>query len=664
MAFTLSSQPQESPKGRFTLSSTPETEPEESFGKEAARTALQAPLGYLKKYPASYVPDIVNALAQGATPEVAAELEESDWINQMFNPEHPSINREQVTQVGREAIGKYAPSQENLEGLIEHFTGAPLRPQGPVQEAFRLGGMAAGFRPGGVGQKAAAGAIAPVAKETLEAIGLPPALAEIAGLVLSGVAPLPNSVGKATKPSGLTTRRFESVKKPTHVSPETANRISSKVEGDFRKIADKHLTKNKTYAELKENPNYKNEVSEIFDEVKGLSRTIPGEVAPEEVGKAFDTRRKTLSAESRGFTPSEYEKTLNKEIGELRNDIAASSRKTLFANDLETQFRKNNQSLGELFEPGKSSAANRAKKNALLEYNRAIEDVIEQKWPASQFSRLFKESNERWSQLMAVEEADAFIDSIFKDKIDYKHAKKLLDSEYYQRPFQKLLGKEGYKDIRQLVEDLASTEKPMKLIRRAQKEGWSDVAKKAVLFGFVPPAGYAREGFKIAKDVWKSLLSQPKLAVKWDHGLNAFKNGKWAQADKDFTELHNEIKRNAPKHPEVEVPKKAPAAPKQAQTVNITPKTKEVAGGQTKRLIGPSHSKQIIHQKPSPKPKPSLHEMTQKSKKYKFSKSIQILKDEIKVLEKRLRVTKNKSERLKTKQQIDHINKLISKSIK
>ena len=81
--------------------------------------------------------------------------------------------------------------------------------------------------------------------------------------------------------------------------------------------------------------------------------------------------------------------------------------------ELVEQYRDNNRSLGEYFEPGASKALNRAKKDVLLDQNRAIASVLEKTNP--ELSKVFKEGNERWSKIMDVEAIDSFVSDMFPE---------------------------------------------------------------------------------------------------------------------------------------------------------------------------------------------------------------------------------------------------------
>lgn len=159
----------------------------ESNLKYAIRTALQAPLGFAKSI--TWPMDIVKLIG---TTESQQELE--DWetnldtlkktFPQMKFPE--KIDREKFIQAIQSA-SEMVPTQENVERVIEEKTGIPLQPKTGLQKDIRLGGEAAGFKPGGIAQKAIAAPVAASTSFGLKQIGIPEEYSEGIGILLSQV---------------------------------------------------------------------------------------------------------------------------------------------------------------------------------------------------------------------------------------------------------------------------------------------------------------------------------------------------------------------------------------------------------------------------------------------------------------------------------------------
>lgn len=502
-------------------------EPQESASKEVARTLAQVPLGVAKSHPLSYGADLFKIAAEGASKNVLAELHENDPD---FDPE--------IAEQARQKSMAYVPTQQLAEELIEKHTGAPLTPKTGLQKGVRLASSAASFRKGGPLAKGTAAVVAPSVKKGLETIGVPEGPAETAGLLASGVAPAPG-FEKIVKPSGMAARRFENVSKPTKVTPGRASAIKESVEKDFKQIGEKILGKNKTYSALKEDSLFKEKIGELFEDVEHLASNVEGKIHTEDLKGAFKSRYN--SRESKGITPDEYERSFKKEVKKLVHEIPYDE---FTATQGVEQFRKNNKSLRELYEPGKSSAANRAKKEAILEYNRSLEDVFKKKYPDSEFNKLFEFTNKRWQEISDVEQIESFIGEVFDGKINYGKAKQIFrkDKETVSRPFKRLLGEKGFEDFKSLTEDLLSTEKGMSYIKKAEDAGFSDLAKVAAHYTISPTTAKAHTVAKYGKVAYQMLLDKPQIAVTWKNALDHLKKGNYKEAQVGFVALDKAVK--------------------------------------------------------------------------------------------------------------------------
>jgi hypothetical protein len=422
--------------------------------------------------------------------------------------------------------------------LIENKTGIPLTPKNTLQKTLRLGSTAATFRPGGIGQKLTAGATAPLVKKGLEELGVPEGIAEFGGLATSGFVPGPELV-KSVKPSGLTTRRFEKTNSPKNVSAARHEAITEALEGDFKKISSDILEKkSKTFSALKEDSLFKEKIGDLFGKVEDLAKEIPGKIHTDDLRNVF--KKRYNSREMKGISPDEFERAFRKEVREINKSIPI---KDLTPPQLVEQFRKNNKSLKELFEPGKSAASNRAKKDALLEYNRSIEDVIKKKYPDTEFSDLFEFTNKRWQEINDIEQIDKFVQDIFNGKVDFSKAKQLFakSKDHVQRPFKRILGEEGFQEMKQLTEDLLSTEKSLGYIKKAKEAGFGELAKTASLYLINKKVGAARTIGKSAKSLYQMLLDKPQLRVTWNNAISNLKNGNYKEAQKYFTQIDKAV---------------------------------------------------------------------------------------------------------------------------
>lgn len=520
---------------------TPLEEPQEdSWLKSGIRSALQIPLGAAQKF--TYPLNLLQLFGQG---EALAGLEElSDERIEELKALFPSapwenfkgIDREKYLE-GVQAASNAFPTQQNLERLIEDKTGIPLTPKNKLQNLARLGGTAGAFKQGNIGQKAIAGAIAPATAAGLESVGVPEPLAELAGLgVSSANIPTP-SISRVTKPSGLTTRRFEGITKPTKVSEGRFNKINEKVESDFKKISDDLFEgSNPTYSAMKKDPTFKRNVEGLFEKVTENAESIEGTINPLPLRNGL--RDRVTKNNKGGLTPDEYEKAYRKEMKVVLKDLP---RDEMSAAELVQQYRKNNKSLSGYFEAGKSNNANRAKRDVLLDYNREIAEVIQKKYPDTEFSKLFEQTNKQWSQIKDVESIDKFMEDLFTGKVNYNKGRAFFDKEKVSKPFERLLGEENFNKFETLMDDLMSTEKAMSLVKSAQSQGYKDIGKMAVGYLIHPSLAKGKFIVDVSKTAWKSLLDKPKLMVTWKKGIDNMKNGNFSEAEKAFIALDKEL---------------------------------------------------------------------------------------------------------------------------
>lgn len=506
--------------------------------KSFLRNLAQIPSGFIQKF--TYPLDIIQMMGVGH----ALDPEEIDNLRQASERMGIPFDEQKYIESVQNAAS-YFPTQGNIEKIIEEKTGIPLEAKTPLQKSIKLGSASASIAPGSLFQKAVAGVAAPSISQGLQKAGVPEPIADIAGLGtgvgVSTSAPKV-TVSTAKKPSGLPIRRFEKIDKKTEISEGKLKKIEADLESDFKSISDEIVKESpisKTATELEKNPAFKQEVGKKFQEVEDLSKNLTESVSQE-------TFKKTLSNKSlskKGISPSEYEKEFSGYLKDFSKDI---DKKEIFASDLVEQYRKNNKSLSELYNPSKSYAANRAKKDSLLEYNRAIADVIDLKYPKTEFSKLFKETNKQWSEISDIEAINGFIDKLFDGKIDFSKGKKLFDNKNLSKPFERALG-DKYPRFEQLVKDMLSSEKAFNMLKKAEKQGYKDLVMTGAGYIIHPTLGATKAALSIAKSGYKSLstalIDKPQLIIEWEKGVNALKSGNFKDSEKFFNKLDNQVKK-------------------------------------------------------------------------------------------------------------------------
>lgn len=508
---------------------------EESWGKSVLRSLLQVPAGAAQAF--TFPMDLISLIGTGES----FDPEEIEHLKQISAREGIPFDEEKYMQAIKGASEAF-PTQGNIEKLIEDKTGLPLEPKTDIQKGIRLGATAGKINPGSALQKGAAAATAPAVSYGLKEAGAPEPIADIAGLVASGqIAGKVPSAGlkPKQKPSGMIERRFEGIEKPTKVSPSRYGKINEAIEKDFRGISDKLIEESpvgKTFNALKDDSGFKSKVGDLFQDVEALSEQIPNKFSTKLIKNQIIKKQKSI--QTPGFTESEFNQTYKKNMNKFLRDTPT---KDITAKDLVSQYRANNRALGELYEPGKSSGFNRAKKEALIDYNKIIADTIETGFPDSEFSKLFKFTNKRWSEIKDSETISSFIDDMFKGKVRYDKSENFFKKHNLEGSFKRALGEEIFPKFKTLMNDLMSTKEAHSLLKQAKEKGFSKLSSTGLAYLVSPKLMAGKLTLDASKKVWKSLLDKPKLVFTWGDGVKAMKNKNFAEAQLKFDLLDQDL---------------------------------------------------------------------------------------------------------------------------
>lgn len=500
------------------------------------RTGLQIPQGLAEVTAPGLIASAWQLLGQGEV----LDPEEIEHIKAISEREGIPFDEEKYMEAAQNAL-KYIPTVSNVAREIEEKTGLPLEAKTDLQKGTRFASSLGKITPGTIGQKAVGIGAGLATKAGLEHAGVPEFLSELGGFGAAGLAgsKAPKiDIAKSKKPSGLTTRQFEKLQKPVEVSAKKIKQIDEKLESDFRDIASDIIEKspiNETHSELKNDVSFKLAAEEAFEKVDKLAERITEKVSLDDLKK--DLIKRGAEEKKSGITELEFDKEYNKNIKQFVKDTKG---KEASLSGIIKQYRKNNEAYGKSWESGKSTDYNVAKREALLDYNRTIADTIEKKFPDTEFSNLFKSSNEQWKKIMDAEAIDAYVNDIFKGKINYKKNGEFFNKKQKQI-FKRALGEEGYKNFEQLNKDFMSTEKAYKMMKVAEEKGYSDLAKTGISYLIHPKLAATKVGIGMVKGaykaLWQSLLDKPQLAVTWDKGIKAFQKGDFATAEKQFNKM-------------------------------------------------------------------------------------------------------------------------------
>jgi len=509
--------------------------PDEGFIKSAFRTAYQPISGALQKF--TYPADLFNVLATGS----ALDQEEIDSLKRQANIYGIPFDEEEYKNAALK-ISQYIPTQGNIERGLENLTEIPLEAKTKLQKGLKLAGTAGAFQPGALSQKAVAATTAPTVSAGLQSIGVPEMVSDVVGLgagsLGANITPKVDIVPK-TKPSGLTTQRFEKITKPTEFSESAIKKVNDRLENEFRTLSDKILGESPikdTYENLKNDFSFKQKSAEAFEEVGKLAETYQNKFKT--TALTDELLESATSKKNKGLTPSEFDK---KHKGFIEDFIKDTQKEDFTTSDLVSQYRKNNKSLGEAFEPGQSFAHNNAKREALLDYNKTIANIIEKEHPNTKFSNLFSETNKRWTEISDAQAIDKFFDGLFDGKVQYKKGREFFDKQGMTVPFKRAMGKEGFGKFETLMSDLMTTEKAAKLMQQAKSQGFEKFANTGLHFLVHPKLGSIKFGIDTAKKLYKGafelMLDKPQFTINWDKGVNAAKAGNFKVAEKEFEKI-------------------------------------------------------------------------------------------------------------------------------
>lgn len=516
-----------------------QVEQEEPWWKNVLRTASQVPQGIAE----ATSPGIATGLWHLAGQGESLDPEEIERIRDISEREGIPFDEDAYMEAAQNAAASI-PTVSNIASGIESRTGLPLEPKTGIQKGLRLASSAYKFQGGPASQRAAAGITAPVASQGLQQVGVPEPLAELAGLGVGGVvgSKTPGINLTKTKPSGMPERGFERLKEPTEVPAKKIQQINDKLETDFKTISDEIIKDSpigETAENLKNDPRFKRESKELLDQAQILANDTPGTIPS--MNYKQNLLRQSQN-QMKGFTLNEYKKNYLKFMKEAVENVIPEN---VTHGELVEQYRENNRSLGEYFEPGSSKALNRAKKDVLLDQNRAIASTLEESNP--ELSKVFKEGNERWTKIMDAETVDNFVSDMFPEgkKVDFKHMKNIFDDPNYQRIFKRSLGEKGAKGFEQAVEDMLTAERPYKMMREAQDKGFGDVLLTAKAYLFNPKLGYAKAGFDALRWSYRKLfnatLDEPRIGFNFTKAVNELKQGNFKAAEQGFKEVQAEV---------------------------------------------------------------------------------------------------------------------------
>jgi len=170
--------------------------------------------------------------------------------------------------------------------------------------------------------------------------------------------------------------------------------------------------------------------------------------------------------------------------------------------------------------------------------------------PESEFTNLFKLSNQQYAQVKDLERIDQFFEKTFGgDKINFKEARKFFSDPKVEKSFKNTLGEDALKDVKAIMNDFISTEQQLKLVKKAEQKGLGDILPTVKKWAISPLWGKESALKSVAANVRNDLLANQKFRITWKNALNDLKAERFKKAVDGFKDLDTMVS-NAENQPE------------------------------------------------------------------------------------------------------------------
>lgn len=516
------------PTSRYTFEGYQAPE-EESTGKSIARAAIQAPLGYAQKF--TFPADLASLAAQGATREALGESEAMQDARALY-PENnfPAPLTEEQKQGHLQDLSQNFPTQTNIERMVEEKTGLPLQPKNEIQKSLRLGGEAAGFRGGNIKEKIGAAIAAPAISQTAQAMGAPEEIANLGGLVGSGL-----SIPKISRTKLPTEKLPSGLEKPTalenkyskygKISKEVQEKTIKNLDEEAKKLSAKVLERERPLVKkINEGVDLDKEFQEGFTSLRQTAKKYNPELNVKPVSELMEkTRVDVLGLPN----PSTQTRKIIKDIEAFEKNPPI----TLYDNL--RNFRNLSEKQSEIYE--KSFLHGKQKKYAdfISDYKKSITKSMEETLPKdSEWMKSFKDLNKDYSEYLNTKKAQAILEPIFGKEITAAKLEKAATDIPFQKKLSFALGEKGAQDISQIAKDLKLARESISSIPLKQ----IDLLEKSLPYGYILtdliPYGqlfklpyYAKAAKSGAQHLLGLYLTKPKSRAAYSIVLKEFKNG-------------------------------------------------------------------------------------------------------------------------------------------
>lgn len=554
-------------------------EQEESFGKNAARTALQIPLGRLSLHPRNLIATGLQAAGVGH----ALESDELEHLRMIYEREGIPFDEEKYRQQVDQA-SSYFPTVQNAARIIEEKTGLPLTPKTKLQKGLNIAGAASRLGLGqGLVSQGARGAIGGTAYTGLVKAGVPEGLAEPISLGIAGATPnvgtktsakfTPESTKNQLIESGGSapgrSRFLENQKAKEELqllhpsieesSPATApprelpslNEKGKSLQGRVQ-ASDEEIIFKPPSTKLKA-PTLESQISEIFTPERFYNTTHAGKAIKRQVmqqdqqiyrnvNKAYKTSRELNS------NISEIHPNLVSELQSTYNEIEKIPSKSTPQKELQSSIKEIVKSLAEVGENGQVIGYKPISNQVLIDQIQSLRQKIDYDFAHGDARNIFKPTirNIQDAVEITAEESGNIkaLEALRNARSEYKAWNEKFDNDYirpirdrsnksYTRMFKDELDLDEFNVLKNILQD---TDKGKSLLNATKAE---IVEKHLKNFMANPKTANANDLNKVMRELRAVITPEESKQVS-----SIFEKGKRAPfkaTEKKFTKLEKTV---------------------------------------------------------------------------------------------------------------------------
>lgn len=399
----------------------------------------------------------------------------------------------------REAVERLSskiPTQQGLEEYLEKKTGYRFNPQTGWEKTFRSGGEL--FSPGGIlkggvkqaaktiGKRVTAAGAGALAKESLEDLGVHPALAGLAGIGTSSLADITHKFsqeGKAIKDlaqkHGLREAQYMIKGKPTIpqiITKSRGGKLLEEVGSTSKEAIDKILHEGNPVGRLKkQGVNIEEYVNNVLNKTKDTAQKSKDTISLNPVIQAIEDKISQIKSEAPSL--SDVDKEYIKILEEKRKDF--SKNPEILPEQHLNQYRKNNVDRIAFYKNPQMTHLQEAANNAYGFLNDELIKTAEEsakKSGSSEYIDLLKAGNKLHKHKSDLLQASSILQPFFEEP-SVSNLDKILKNKRNQKFLQRTIGSDSFGEIKQIGKYAKSAQDKLKENFVQHGENWLNVTR-------------------------------------------------------------------------------------------------------------------------------------------------------------------------------------------